>query len=102
MSPQESSVPHTTAPDASAALAIGEPILPPPELSRPSVEVMLEWILSDAKGDVCRTLYISIGTVNTHLSRIRAKYDAVGRPAPTKASLLARALQDGHIGLHQL
>lgn len=73
-----------------------------PTLSDREIEVMLAWILSDAKDDVCRTLYISIGTVNTHLARIRAKYDKAGRPAPTKATLLARALQDGYIALNDL
>jgi hypothetical protein len=36
------------------------------------------------------------------LSRIRAKYSAVGRTAPTKAALLARALQDGFIDIDDL
>ena len=36
-----------------------------------------------------------MGTLNTHLQRIRLKYAAAGRDASTKASLLARALQDG-------
>lgn len=103
MYPREASVRSTTTtPDGSAAMGIDEPVLRAPALSAREVEVMLHWILSDAKHDVGRELYISIGTVNTHLARIRAKYEAVGRPAPTKASLLARALQDGHIGLHQL
>ncbi len=63
---------------------------------------MLAWIRSDSKTAVCRQLYISPGTVNTHLARIRGKYQAVGRAAPTKAALLARALQDGYISLEQL
>ncbi|MFF0488034.1 helix-turn-helix transcriptional regulator [Nocardia sp. NPDC004068] len=73
-----------------------------PMLSSREVEVLLAWILSDTKSDVCRRLYISPGTVNTHITRIREKYSRAGRPASTKAALLARALQDGYIGLDEI
>lgn len=73
-----------------------------PDLSQREIEVMLAWLLTDSKSDVCRQLFIAAGTVNTHLSRIRAKYAAVGRAAPTKAMLLARALQDGLITLDEI
>ncbi|MEU6562942.1 LuxR C-terminal-related transcriptional regulator [Nocardia nova] len=73
-----------------------------PPLSAREVEVLLAWILSDTKAEVSRQLYISPGTVNTHIARIREKYSRAGRAAPTKAALLARALQDGHIGLDEI
>ncbi|MGW5924184.1 helix-turn-helix transcriptional regulator [Nocardia fluminea] len=73
-----------------------------PGLSPRELEVMLAWILSDSKSEVCQSLYLAPGTVNTHLTRIREKYGKVGRPAPTKAALLARALQDGHLQLDQI
>ena len=73
-----------------------------PKLSAREIEVLVSWILNDSKSDVCDQLYISLGTVNTHLSRIREKYQSVGRPAPTKATMLARALQDGYVILDQL
>jgi hypothetical protein len=38
----------------------------------------------------------------THIARIRSKYADVGRPARTKAQLLARALQDGLVQLDDL
>ena len=66
-----------------------------PALSAREGEVLLAWLRADSKNDAARTLYISTGTMNTHISRIRAKYAAVGRPATTKAALFARALQDG-------
>ncbi|MGC4989842.1 helix-turn-helix transcriptional regulator [Nocardia salmonicida] len=75
---------------------------PVPGLSPRELEVMLAWILSDSKSEVCQTLYLAPGTVNTHLTRIREKYGRVGRPAPTKAALLARALQDGHLRLDEI
>ncbi|BDT95051.1 MULTISPECIES: helix-turn-helix transcriptional regulator [Nocardia] len=73
-----------------------------PALSSREVEVLLAWIASDSKVEVGRRLYISLGTVNTHLARIRDKYAAVGRPAPTKAALVARALQDALIDIDDL
>lgn len=68
---------------------------PRPTLSHRECEVVLAWLRSDSKAVVAAQLFISIGTVNTHLARIRSKYAAIGRPAPTKAALFARALQDG-------
>lgn len=73
-----------------------------PALSAREIEVLRAWIISDSKTTVARTLYISPATVGTHISRIRDKYDAVGRPAGSKASLVARALQDGHVTLEEL
>ncbi|WP_255450016.1 response regulator transcription factor [Skermania sp. ID1734] len=75
---------------------------PLPGLSAREIEVLLAWIQSDSKSEVARRLYIAAGTINTHLTRIRMKYQNVGRPASTKAALLARALQDGYITLEQL
>lgn len=73
-----------------------------PGLSAREVEVLVAWITHDHKSAVSRTLFIAPGTVNTHLTRIRAKYALAGRPASTKAALLARAVQDGLIGLDEL
>lgn len=73
-----------------------------PRLSAREVEVLLAWIKSDSKSAVSEILFIAPGTVNTHLSRIRIKYDEVGRTASTKAALLARAIQDGLIDLDEL
>lgn len=73
-----------------------------PSLSSREIEVLLEWLRSDSKSAVAIRLYVTESTVNTHLTRIRRKYDAVGRPAPTKAALVARAVQDGLIALDEL
>lgn len=70
-----------------------------PELSPREVEVLLAWLRSESKEEAAEELFIAASTVSTHLARIRAKYVAVGRPAPTKTHLLARALQDGITGL---
>ncbi len=47
------------------------------------------------QGVVAKRLFIEPSTVRTHLQRGPAKYAAVGRPAPTKAALIARAVRDG-------
>ncbi|MEV6555194.1 LuxR C-terminal-related transcriptional regulator [Nocardia sp. NPDC051756] len=73
-----------------------------PVLTTRELEVLLTWIRSDSKPEAGRRLFISQGTISTHLSRIREKYAAAGRPAPTKASLVARALQDALIDIDDL
>ncbi|MCW2515942.1 MAG: LuxR family transcriptional regulator [Mycobacterium sp.] len=75
---------------------------PRPELAPREKEVLLAWILNDNKDEVARQLQISATTVRTHLQRIRDKYAAAGRPANTKATLLARAIQDGLIDVNDL
>lgn len=66
-----------------------------PALSAREIEVLLAWLACDSKEVAAERLFIAASTVSTHLARIRAKYSEVGRPAPTKTHLLARALQDG-------
>lgn len=73
-----------------------------PSLSRREIEVLRAWVASDSKQAVARELYIATSTVNTHLARIRGKYEYAGRAAHSKATLLARALQDGHVALDEL
>ena len=70
-----------------------------PDLSAREVEVLLTWLASESKEQAADTLFISASTVSTHLARIRAKYAAAGRIAPTKTHLFARALQDGYTSL---
>ncbi len=70
-----------------------------PSLSDREVEVLLAWLAAESKEEAAARLFISASTVSTHLARIRAKYTAVGRPAPTKTHLFARALQDGFTSL---
>lgn len=76
---------------------VGRPNLPARER-----EVLIAWFQSDSKDLVADKLRIAPSTVATHLGRVRAKYAAVGRPATTKAALVARALQDGLINIDDL
>lgn len=73
-----------------------------PALSPRETEVLIRWLQCDSKAEVARSLYVSIGTVNTHLTRIRDKYALVGRRASTKAALAARAIQDGLVRIDEL
>ncbi|MFT4124766.1 MAG: LuxR C-terminal-related transcriptional regulator [Gordonia sp. (in: high G+C Gram-positive bacteria)] len=78
------------------------PATPTVPLTAREIEVLRTWLLVDSKSDAADQLNISVGTVNTHLARIRAKYIDAGRPARTKASLVARAIQDGLVVLEEL
>jgi len=71
-------------------------------LSEREKEVLIAWFQTESKDAVGQRLYISPTTVRTHLQRARAKYASVGRPAPTKSALLARAIEDGILSLQDL
>ena len=65
-------------------------------------EVLIAWFRTESKDHVARQLQIAPTTVRTHLQRVRAKYAAVGRPATTKAALVARAIQDGIVNVDDI
>jgi DNA-binding NarL/FixJ family response regulator len=77
--------------------AIGRPNLAPREK-----EVLIAWFRTESKDIVANQLQIAPTTVRTHLQRVRAKYAAVGRPATTKAALVARAIQDGIVNVDEI
>ena len=76
---------------------VGRPNLAPREK-----EVLIAWFRTESKDLVARQLEIAPTTVRTHLQRVRAKYAAVGRPATTKAALVARAIQDGIVNVDDM
>jgi hypothetical protein len=51
---------------------------------------------------VAQKLNLTVSTVNGYLDRVRVKYANVGREAPTKAALVARAIQDGIVRVDEL
>ena len=73
-----------------------------PALSDREREVLLAWFESDSKNLVAARFGLSVKTVETYIGRVRIKYAEVGRPATTKAALVARALQDGLVDLSEL
>jgi len=95
-------VASSTTPTMQLAPTGDEPVHPRVPLTTREVEVLRTWLLTDSKSVAASRLVISVGTVNTHLARIRTKYADAGRPARTKASLVARAIQDGLISLDEL
>ncbi|MGB6244696.1 response regulator transcription factor [Gordonia sp. (in: high G+C Gram-positive bacteria)] len=96
--------PAPSAPSAPAPQSVKppRPSHPHPDLTRREIQVLRTWLMLDSKPAVAQALSISLGTVNTHLTRIRAKYADLGRPASTKAALVARAIQDGIVDLDEL
>lgn len=102
--------------EATLAAADERPYMPPalagalgtnaradrPRLSSREENVLIEWFQSESKELVAQRLNISVRTVNSYLDRVRIKYANVGRPARTKASLVARAIQDGLVDVENL
>jgi DNA-binding NarL/FixJ family response regulator len=68
-----------------------------PKLTPREVDVLLEWFKCESKELVASKLGLSPRTVASYLDRVRIKYANTGRPATTKAILVARAIQDGLI-----
>ncbi|GAB3874116.1 hypothetical protein GCM10029964_015550 [Kibdelosporangium lantanae] len=73
-----------------------------PKLTPRQVDVLLEWFHCESKEMVAQKLNLTVSTVNGYLDRVRVKYANVGREAPTKAALVARAIQDGIVSVDDL
>jgi two-component system, NarL family, nitrate/nitrite response regulator NarL len=73
-----------------------------PKLSPREREVLIQWFSTESKAFASRALYITPATLDTHLARVRTKYAAAGRPASTKAALVARAIQDNIVSIDDL
>ena len=73
-----------------------------PRLSDQEHNVLLLWFQSTSKESVALRLGIGEGTVRQYIDRARVKYARAGRPARTKAALLARAIEDGIIAPHEI
>ncbi|NMO05088.1 response regulator transcription factor [Gordonia sp. TBRC 11910] len=65
------------------------------DLSPQQRRVLQLYAAGESQSRVARELGISSDTVTDYVNRIRARYTAVGRPAPTKTDLLKRAIEDG-------
>ncbi|WP_425324084.1 response regulator transcription factor [Gordonia polyisoprenivorans] len=98
--PQHDSRPHLD-PRHRHLYAVNRPASRRPELSRREIEVLVAWLHAESKQEAAKSLFISVSTVSTHVARIRAKYESVGRAANTKSALFARAIQDGYVSLDE-
>jgi two-component system nitrate/nitrite response regulator NarL len=87
--------PYVTRSQAKGILADLRPSRP--KLSAKEREALLLWFQGMPKTSVARRMSISEHTVRQYIDRARVKYASLGRPAPTKAALLARAIEDGLI-----
>jgi DNA-binding NarL/FixJ family response regulator len=68
-----------------------------PALSRNERIALIYWVQCMSKESVARRMGISESTVRQYIARARVKYAKIGRAAPTKEALLARAIEDGLI-----
>ena len=73
-----------------------------PRLTDREQEVLLAWFQCESKQLVAARCNLSPRTVEGYIDRVRVRYARAGRPALTKAALVARALQDGLIQLSDL
>ncbi|WP_165956128.1 response regulator transcription factor [Streptomyces hainanensis] len=73
-----------------------------PRLSERERTALLLWFQSMSKSAVARHMNVSPHTVDMFIRRARLKYAGVGRAAPTKADLLARAIEDGMVSPGEL
>jgi DNA-binding NarL/FixJ family response regulator len=73
-----------------------------PLLTSRERDVLIAWLRCESKRSAALLCHLSPRTVEGYIDRIRQRYAEVGRPAPTKAGLVARALQDGLIALDEL
>jgi two-component system nitrate/nitrite response regulator NarL len=78
-----------------AGVLVGDRRWDRPALSEKEREALLLWFQSMSKASVARRMRVSEHTVKQYVDRARIKYAKVGRPAASKAALLARAIEDG-------
>jgi two-component system nitrate/nitrite response regulator NarL len=85
--------PHVT--PTTAGVLVGDRRPQAPRLSERERRALLWWFQSMSKASVARRMGISTHTVDMFIKRAGLKYARVGRPAPTKADMLIRAIEDG-------
>ena len=89
-------------PPALAGAIVGDRRSDRPVLSDKEREALLLWFQSMSKASVARRMRISEHTVKQYVDRARIKYARAGRPAATKAALLARAIEDGLVRAEEI
>jgi DNA-binding NarL/FixJ family response regulator len=78
-----------------AAAIDGDPKFSRNMLSEREKETLKHYAAGRIRKQIARDMNISENTVATNLKRIREKYEAAGRYAPTKIDLRRRAVEDG-------
>ncbi|MFE0689190.1 response regulator [Streptomyces xiamenensis] len=85
-----------------AGVLVGDRSAQRPALSAQERVALLWWFQSMSKASVARRMGVSVHTVDMYIKRARVKYANIGRAAPTKADMLARAIEDGLIGADEI
>jgi DNA-binding NarL/FixJ family response regulator len=90
-----------TPPSLSGAIAV-DTAPDSPRLTAQETLVLRAWFACSSKKLAAQRVSLSPRTVDSYIERVRVRYAAVGRSAPTKSALVARALEDGLITLSDL
>ncbi|GAB33994.1 response regulator transcription factor [Gordonia otitidis] len=78
--------------DWAAAIDSDDEFVDLPPMQRRVLEL---YAAGESTSRVAAELHLSTETVADYVSRIRLRYQAVGRPSPTKTDLYKRAIEDG-------
>lgn len=68
-----------------------------PKLSTSEKEALALYAGGFSMSEVAGAMNVQYETAKTYLRRVREKYARAGRPASTKADLIRRAAEDGHL-----
>lgn len=68
-----------------------------PKLSTSEREALALYASGYSMAEVASHMNVQYETAKTYLRRVREKYSRAGRPASTKADLIRRAAEDGHL-----
>lgn len=68
-----------------------------PKLSTSEKEALALYASGYSMSEVASQMNVQYETAKTYLRRVREKYSRAGRPASTKADLIRRAAEDGHL-----
>lgn len=68
-----------------------------PKLSTSEREALALYASGFSMNEVAAQMNVQYETAKTYLRRVREKYARAGRPASTKADLIRRAAEDGHL-----
>ena len=68
-----------------------------PKLSTSEREALALYASGYSIAEVASQMNVQYETAKTYLRRVREKYSRAGRPASTKADLIRRAAEDGHL-----
>ena len=86
-------------PDPTESTRVTESALPlvKPKLSDGERLALQLYVEGNSTSEVARQMNVQFETAKTYLRGVREKYTRVGRPTSTRADLILRAAEDGHL-----